>query len=236
MRNGCPFFDGAEHRLRLQGVASLKDATPRFVLLATLGFVSAAASFEISETLLGKVEAEYGAEARERIVDWRTLVESSQQEAESDKLKKVNRFFNQLRFVDDIDHWKKSDYWATPVEMLATEGGDCEDFSIAKYFTLKELGVPESKMRLTYVKALKLNQAHMVLTYFPTPDAVPLVLDNLIPEILPATQRNDLLPVYSFNGTGLWLAKARGRGKRVGGSDRLELWRDLMTRMSLEGF
>jgi len=88
-------------------------------------------------------------------------------------------------------------------------------------------------MRITYVKAYQLNQSHMVLTFFATPKSVPLVLDNLIPSIKPATQRTDLLPVYSFNGTGLWIAKDRGAGKQVGGSDRLSLWTELKQRMQL---
>ena len=151
---------------------------------------------------------------------------------EQEKLERVNNFFNQnVDFVDDLIHWSVEDYWATPIEFLATGAGDCEDYSIAKYFTLLELGVDENKMRITYVKAYQLNQAHMVLTYFAKPKAVPLVLDNLLPVIKPATQRKDLLPVYSFNGSGLWLAKSRGAGKRIGGSDRLSLWSELKQRM-----
>jgi hypothetical protein len=86
-------------------------------------------------------------------------------------------------------------------------------------------------MRITYVKAYKLNQAHMVLTYFSSPKAVPVVLDNIISTIELATNRTDLLPVYSFNGSNLWLAKARGTGKLIGGSERLSLWTDLKQRM-----
>ena len=71
----------------------------------------------------------------------------------------------------------------------------------------------------------------MVLTYYATKRSVPLVLDNLISEIKPATQRPDLIPVYSFNGTGLWLAKSRGEGERVGNASRLSLWQDLEKRM-----
>ena len=39
------------------------------------------------------------------------------------------------------------------------------------------------------------------------------------------------MPVYSFNGDGLWLAKERGQGKRVGQSSRISLWRDLASRI-----
>ena len=88
-----------------------------------------------------------------------------------------------MQFINDQALWEQKDYWATPIETLSIGGGDCEDYAIAKYFTLKQLGVDESKLRLTYVKAIELNQAHMVLTYFENKRAVPLVLDNLINNI-----------------------------------------------------
>ncbi|MAX50437.1 MAG: sulfate adenylyltransferase [Methylophaga sp.] len=190
------------------------------------------ADLNISSRVLDKIEAQYNKFARKRVEDWQKLVAENKDLPEAEKLELVNQFFNtNVLFIDDIDLWNKKDYWATPLEMLSIGGGDCEDYSIAKYFTLKELGVDEDKLRITYVKAKELNQAHMVLTYFKTKRSVPLVLDNLITDIKPATQRNDLTPVYSFNGTGLWLAKSRGEGQRVGGSSRLSLWQDLEKRM-----
>lgn len=192
---------------------------------------AAFAALDISADLIARIESKYGKAAGERVSAWQHLISSSQRLPETEKLSVVNNFFNRLEFVDDIIHWNIDDYWATPFEFLATNGGDCEDFSIAKYFTLIEIGVPEDKLRMTYVKALDYNQAHMVLTYFATPKAVPLVLDNLKPQILSASQRKDLLPVYSFNGTGLWIAKSRGSGKQVGSSGRLSLWQDLKARM-----
>ena len=189
----------------------------------------------IGAKTLDQIEQHYGADARLRVVSWQNLIQSNHGLSTVEKLELVNRFFNQLQFVSDVDHWGKLDYWATPLEMLVTNGGDCEDFSVAKYFTLRALGVPIEQMRLTYVKALSLNQAHMVITYFPTADAEPVVLDNLDGEIKPASQRRDLLPVYSFNGDGLWLAKERSSGRRVGNADRISLWNDLRERMRLEG-
>lgn len=187
--------------------------------------------FRLSDRLLVAVEQKYGEFARNRLLSWQTLIRGDKSNNDREKLEKVNQFFNQMTFVDDIIHWKKKDYWATPVEFLVTKGGDCEDFSLAKYFTLMAMGIPESKINMTYVKALRPNQAHMVVTYYPTPGAEPLVLDNLMSEIKPSSQRQDLIPVYSFNGSGLWLAKARGRGKKVGGSDNLKKWQDLLERM-----
>ncbi|WP_439503346.1 transglutaminase-like cysteine peptidase [Methylophaga sp.] len=189
----------------------------------------------ISEALLQRIENEYDSEARQRVEAWQILMQENQDLSEREKLAVVNDFFNSnVLFVDDIFLWNKEDYWATPIEMLSLGAGDCEDYSIAKYFTLKQLGVDEDKLRITYVKAIDLNQAHMVLTYFENKRAIPLVLDNLINEIQPASRRQDLTPVYSFNGTGLWLAKSRGEGQRVGDASRLSLWEDLAARMQAE--
>lgn len=174
--------------------------------------------------------------ARQRIDEWAALLKNPPQGPIQDKLNQVNRFFNaRMAFKDDIVVWHQQDYWATPIEFLRKGAGDCEDFALAKYFTLREMGVPANQLRITYVKALQLNQAHMVVTWYATPDAIPLVLDNLKTAILPATQRTDLLPVYAFNGEGLWLPQSGGN-KRVGDSKRLSRWQDLLTRMRAEGF
>lgn len=173
---------------------------------------------------------------QQRINEWAALVANPPLASVQEKLNRVNAFFNQrLLFRADQAVWGENDYWATPVESLRKGAGDCEDYALAKYFTLREIGVPANQLRITYVKALKLNQAHMVVTWYATPDAVPLVLDNLKADILPATQRTDLLPVYAFNGEGLWLPQAAGN-KRVGDSTRLSRWQDLLNKMRAEGF
>ncbi|WP_339778657.1 transglutaminase-like cysteine peptidase [uncultured Methylophaga sp.] len=214
----------------------LKPIVLTFLLIWWLPFsVPLLAELLISEALLQRIENEYDSEARQRVEAWQILMQENKDLSEREKLAVVNDFFNSnVMFVDDILLWDKEDYWATPIEMLSLGAGDCEDYSIAKYFTLKQLGVDEDKLRITYVKAIDLNQAHMVLTYFENKRAIPLVLDNLINEIQPASRRQDLTPVYSFNGTGLWLAKSRGEGQRVGDASRLSLWEDLAARMRAE--
>jgi predicted transglutaminase-like cysteine proteinase len=187
----------------------------------------------VTQQEIEQTKIKYGSRAADRLAQWQELVDENQNEDEDDKLEIVNDFFNRVQFVDDIIHWRKKDYWATPLEMLATNAGDCEDYSIAKYFTLKALGVPESKLYITYVKAIRLNQAHMVLTYFKTPKSVPVVLDNINKRILKATKRKDLVPIYSFNGDGLWLAKQRGKGRSVsGGTSKLKNWNNLLERLN----
>ena len=185
-----------------------------------------------------RAESLYGplGPGRQRIDAWQQLLSTQKQVSEAEQLKVVNLFFNrQLHYEEDIDLWHEIDYWATPIQSLWKGAGDCEDYAIAKYFSLRHLGVSAEKLRITYVKALRQNRAHMVLTYYASPEAMPLVLDSLMDPILPASQRPDLLPVYAFNGEGLWLTGATGN-KKVGDTKRLSRWQDVLKKMSAEGF
>ncbi len=204
-------------------------------LLLTLLCLAALAAdstpLHLSDNQIDQYRQLYGDAAAKRLSRWQMLLKEASSLPEAEKLDRVNRFFNQIRFIDDRSHWGQEDYWATPVEFLISNGGDCEDFSIAKYYTLKALGVAEAKMSLAYVKSLELNQAHMVLTYYSSPSAMPVVLDNLISEIRPANQRPDLLHVYTFNGDSLWLSKKGRRAELVGTSDRLKPWTNVQSRV-----
>ncbi|MCX7079422.1 MAG: transglutaminase-like cysteine peptidase [Pseudomonas sp.] len=204
-------------------------------LLAGLGSVWANWDFAL---ILQVAEQRYGplGPAKERIEAWNQMLQREAKQPEREQLRAVNRFFNQqLSFQDDTRIWNQIDYWATPVESLIKGAGDCEDYALAKYFSLRNLGVPSEKLRITYVKALTQNQAHMVLTYYASPGADPLVLDNLIGEIRPASQRKDLLPVYAFNAEGLYLPGANG-GKPSSDSKKLSRWQDVLKKMQAEGF
>lgn len=178
-----------------------------------------------------RIDSIYGTEASEDVAKWRQLVAELQSEDLDEKLYQINRFFNRFDFVDDLVHWQQKDYWATPIEFISTGAGDCEDYTIAKYFSLIELGVPEQQLRLMYVTALELRQPHMVLAYYETPTSVPLVLDNINRRILPANKRRDLSPIYSFNGNGLWAAKAMGTGRKLRGSGPMKMWDDMVERL-----
>ncbi len=206
-----------------------------FLLILSFSFISTSFSdskIKFTNDYLDSIEQEYGDYAKRRLVSWVKLMDEAKDLSEDEKLKQVNAFFNMLTFRSDISHWGDKDYWATPLELLVSGAGDCEDYSIAKYFTLLQLGVADERMLITYVKAVEINEAHMVLTYYEKPSAIPLVLDNLIGEIKTADKRPDLVPVYSFNGTGLWQAKQRGLGRKIGESDDLKRWSDLEERMN----
>ncbi len=151
---------------------------------------------------------------------------------EAGSLQGVNDAINtRVRFLDDKVHWGEDDYWATPAESIGSAGGDCEDYAIAKYYLLKELGVPISRLRITYVRALRLQgQAHMVLAYYARPDAEPLILDNLDPKVRPAGERADLEPVYSFNDDEVELVQ----GKRRANPSQIRAWLAVQNRLIAE--
>ena len=159
------------------------------------------------------------------------------------RLQKVNQFFNRrIIYADDTEAWGQSDYWATPLESLAKGKGDCEDYVIAKYFTLLNLGIAENQLRLIYVKARlggvnsQIQQAHMVLAYYPNMESDPLILDNLINDIRSSARRPDLTPVFSFNGQGVFAGAAANASLGQGGVSRLSKWQNLLERARNEGF
>jgi predicted transglutaminase-like cysteine proteinase len=191
--------------------------------------------FHIDPKIIQKAQEKYGQEAKTRLISWQELINTDFL-SDREKLEKVNSFFNKNTFfVNDMDLYGVKDYWATPIEFLSRGAGDCEDYAIAKYFSLKMMGVTEEKLRIAYVKALQHNIFHMVMVYYSHPAAEPLILDNLIDTITPASERKDLLPIFTFNGAGLWLAHDRGQGKLAGKSSRLTAWNDLLQRMAETG-
>jgi predicted transglutaminase-like cysteine proteinase len=208
------------------------------MLLGSIVFVSAAMN---NEKLERNMQARYGSAGVNQLHEWQQLLANNRAETELIQIKNVNNFFNaHISFEEDIVHWQQSDYWATPLETLGSGAGDCEDYTIAKYMTLLQLGMPTERLRLIYVKAQiggtlsHVFQAHMVLGYYSQPNAVPFILDSLVSTIELASRRNDLHPVFSFNSDGLWVG---GQAQiNIDPTARLSRWRDVLTRMKQEGF
>ncbi|MBF7052977.1 transglutaminase-like cysteine peptidase [Halomonas sp. KAO] len=181
----------------------------------------------------------YGDRGSTMLEEWFALLERLASQPLQTQLRDTNDFFNRrIRWLDDIDIWGQEDYWATPLETMGKAQGDCEDFSIAKYITLKRLGVPNQQLRMIYVRARigrrQATQAHMVLGYYETPASEPLVLDNLVTTITPAAQRTDLDPVFSFNSDGLWAVGSTQ--SRANPLQRLSRWSRALSRMQEQGF
>jgi len=167
----------------------------------------------IDEKVLKISEKSYGKEAVQRVKNLIKFLNSINNKSEEEKLKLVNDYFNNIKFDSDIDNWKVPDYWATRLEFLGKNKGDCED----------------------YVKAIKYRQSHMVLTYFKNKNEPPLVLDNINKKILPSTKRDDLWPLFSFNGEKIYMAKQRGLGRIIpNGKVNLKQWTNLILKIKRE--
>lgn len=182
----------------------------------------------------------YGDQSYKDILELQQLVSHLTSAPETEKLKEINDFFNnKVIFADDIEIWGQSDYWATPLETIGLHAGDCEDFSIAKYMFLKAANIPNDKLRLTYVRAevnlgnRKTVRAHMVLSYYSTPQSEPLILDSLVPKIYPASKRKDLAPIFSFNDKGIWVGNSNK--PKGDAQSHLSRWRDVLLRMHEDG-
>ena len=117
---------------------------------------------------------------------------------------KVNTLINKTKYITDNKNWGQSDYWATPVEFF-TRGGDCEDFAIAKYVSLRALGVPESRMRIAIVQDTIKNIPHAILVVYTNSGAV--VLDNQSRSVKNVNSIKNYKPIFSINRTAWWLHK-----------------------------
>ncbi len=115
------------------------------------------------------------------------------------KLSHVNSFINKILPAYDISTTSSIDYWATPKEFLLQGHGDCEDYVIAKYFTLLEIGIPKEKLYFAVVNIKGQKDAHMILLYVEDKNSSPLVLDNLSSNVIPFTKRPKLIPNFAFN-------------------------------------
>lgn len=205
------------------------------ILGGVVSGVALAGLTDFTPGLLRYVTERWGSNGRERLEQWHQFVvqqppSSPDGGSEATWIRNTNGFWDRIPYQTDQATWGVADYWTTPVEALGVDFADCEDYAIGKYFTLKDLGVAVGKLRITYVRALRWNEPHMVLAYYPTPEADPYILDNLTGKILPASQRSDLEPIYSFNDDDLWA----GDGSPTGKSTQIRLWRDLLDKMARE--
>ncbi len=208
-----------------------------FIYLCSSVIVFAVGELFFTQTFLDQVRQQHGETTLNRVIAWHAMLEDADGRLENTKLIQVNAFFNQIPNKSDNAVWGTGDYWATPVELLAANAGDCDDFAIAKYFSLRMLGFSEDRLRLAYVrhygvgKTLKVTP-HLVLIYYDTAGTDPWVLDNLIPEIKPASQRRDLVAVYTFNASGMWRAQERNQGRQIAvESGRFSKWENMLERM-----
>jgi predicted transglutaminase-like cysteine proteinase len=133
---------------------------------------------------------------------WLDFIATLRGKPPREQLEAVNRELNLHRYVLDIVNYGVDDYWATPRE-FAVKDGDCEDYAIAKYISLRLLGWEEADLRVVVLQDLNLNVAHAVLAVYLDNDA--LILDNQTRQVLASTAIRHYRPYYSINESGWWL-------------------------------
>ena len=206
-----------------------------FIISVSLYLFGVGKLNNISHANLIKIKNKYGPKAQQRVILWDKMLEDNKNAKIIKKLKSVNDFFNRLKYLSDQKVWKKNDYWASPFEFLGVGAGDCEDYAIAKYFALRALGIPDKKLKITYVKlkqrGTKYEQAHMVLNYYHKANSTPIILDNVNKKLKLATKRKDLKPIYSFNASGLWAAQNKTKTLKSQGKNKLKKWQSMMSRI-----
>lgn len=119
-----------------------------------------------------------------------------------DRIQAVNDAVNRVGYVEDIDNWGVSDHWSTPAEFFA-QGGDCEDYAIAKYVILRRAGLTPDQLRVVVVQDERTDRRHAVLAVYTDRDI--LILDNQKALPIPAAQIAHYRPYYSINEQGWWL-------------------------------
>ncbi len=160
-----------------------------------------------SENVFTHIEQEYGKDAEKRFRFLHQFILDNEDDSDMEKVKKTNTVLNHLPWIADSQHWKQADYWASPLETIATFGGDCEDIAIAKWVVLRNLGLSADHLALAYVKIKATGEDHMVLLFIRNPSAAEgqeevYVLDNYKEEVKRGSERTDLLAVYAFNAEG----------------------------------
>ncbi len=148
------------------------------------------------------------------------------------KLAHVNAFFNKILPIKDLTKYNYDDYWATRKEFIIQGHGDCEDYTIAKYFTLVEIGIDKRNLYLAVVKVKGKSSYHMNLLYLDTPTSIPLVLDNLSFKVVPISIRKKLIPKFVFNEYGAYVLTKQGLGKKITIDwGRVNKWEHLLDRV-----
>jgi predicted transglutaminase-like cysteine proteinase len=210
----------------------------RLVLFCLLTFLATGSSANINQTRLDSMALDrYGYGGQDRMRTFFKAITVATPQADLSKVMVINAYVNRVvAYGTDAEVFGLEDYWATPLESVGGGRGDCEDYAIAKYVMLKQLGINDQNLRIQYVlyqEAYRTQIAHMVLLYYPEPGEEPYILDNIDGRVKKAGERTDLAPVYSFNATGIWAGVSNSL---VGNATaRLSKWRDVIARMKGEG-
>ena len=139
------------------------------------------------------------------VQNWKTHLQGLRGKSAHEQIEGVNSYMNGIRYIEDMENYHKSDYWATPIEFLS-RGGDCEDYAIAKYASLRALGFSSDQMRIAIVQDKVKNVPHAILIVYS--EGAAYVLDNQDKRVENAENVNRYKPIFSINSNNWWLYKS----------------------------
>lgn len=135
------------------------------------------------------------------IASWAELIKDAEATQGMSQLEMVNAYFNDFAYVTDMANWNVVDYWATPLQFYDVDG-DCEDYAISKYYTLRGLGYDPSVMRIVVVMDENLGVHHAVLAIDGGSEVY--ILDNQISGVVAASRIAHYTPIMSINEVAAW--------------------------------
>ena len=138
--------------------------------------------------------------------EWRESLRRMEKQAKRTQIESVNRYLNASPYVPDIVNWGIADYWETPLEFLMF-AGDCEDYAIAKFFSLLRLGFTNDQMQIVILQDQNLKVPHAILAV--TLEGTNYILDNQISQVVPDTLIHHYTPMYGVNLTSWWRFSGR---------------------------
>jgi predicted transglutaminase-like cysteine proteinase len=135
---------------------------------------------------------------------WRAELDALAGLGPAEQLAAVNQYMNYAPYVIDPRNYGLEDYWALPIEFFRNDG-DCEDYAIAKFLTLRALGWSAEDLRVVVLQDVNLQVAHAVIAAYV--EGVAYILDNQVDDVLPSSRIRHYVPLYSINELGWWLHK-----------------------------
>lgn len=157
-------------------------------------------------TVMARFESQMGAQSgTPRVQQWKSTIQDLRGKSARAQISGVNDYINAVKYIEDKNNYRKSDYWATPLEFFS-KGGDCEDYAIAKFASLRALGFSSDQMRIAIVQDKIKNIPHAILIVYT--DEGTFVLDNQDKRTRTAQDVNRYQPIFSINSNNWWLHKS----------------------------
>jgi predicted transglutaminase-like cysteine proteinase len=136
------------------------------------------------------------------IAVWRAEIQSLKGLSPHEQIERVNDFMNKMPYVDDQKRYGAAGYWQATPERFFSGGGDCKDYALVKYASLRALGFSLEQLRIAVVMDMTTNVLHAILIVKERGAAY--VLDNQAQNIKSITDVHRYQPIFAVNSRSWW--------------------------------